>query len=494
MEDFHRNNFIMIIDKTLSSFLKSILPLAIMFFSKNLQSINVFQKLLIMLGIFLLIVIYQVIKWYKNLYCIHDNVIMIKEGIIFIKRKEIPFNKIQTVDISQGIKHRIFGLAQVKVDTGNSSLKKEELSFLLKKIEAENLKENIFNTNNRNTQTLSSDEVKVENEESYKTDKHIVQAKEFKVSTRELILSAITSNAVFTGVLFLASAFPFIDDYLKDFLDNTFSKASFFIENINFDEMSVGSIVLWIILILVICIVVSLIIAIITTIIKFHGFSVKRENDNLIINYGLLEKKNYIMPIKKISAIYLKQNIIKQMFKFRAIHIETVGYGNEKGESSILYPLTIGSKYSELIQGLLPEYKFDEMMTKVPKRALGRFLSMKFIVTFIISIVLTINFKYGYICFLSVPFFTLLGYLQYKNSAIGKSSDLLCISNNSFTKVTSIIPINKIQSIVTENNYFQKRKMLFNLEVSIQGNNLGTAIKIKNLSLELRDELELLLT
>ena len=430
-----------------------------------------------MLGIFLLIVIYQIIKWYKDLYCIKDNLIMIKEGIIFVKRKEIPFNKIQTVDISQGIMQRIFGLALVKVDTGNSSVKKEELSFLLKKTEAENLKNNIFNVKDKNTQILSNEEVKIENEESYKTNNAISHSKEFKVSTKELIFSAITSNAIFTGILFLASSFPFIDDYLKDFLDNIFSKTSLFVENINFNEMSVGSIILWSILILVIYIIVSVIIAIITTLIKYYGFSVKRENDNLIINYGLLEKKNYIMPIKKISAIYLKQNIIKQIFNFRSIHIETIGYGNENGESSILYPLTIGSKYSELIEELLPEYNFNEMMTRVPKRALVRFLSLKFIVTLIISIIFTINFKYGYICFISVPFFILVGYLQYKNSAIGKNSELLCISNSSFTKVTSIIPVNKIQSVVTENSYFQKRKVLFNLEVSIQGNNFGTAIK-----------------
>lgn len=487
MEDFHRNNFITIIDKTLVSFLKSVLPLAIMLFSKNSQLINTFQKLLIILGVFLLIVFYQTIKWYKDLYCIKNNVIMVKEGLIFINRKEIPFNKIQTVDISQGIKHRVFGLSLVKVDTGNSTIQKEELSFLLKKTEAENLKNNIFAIKNRDAQILSSDE------ETYKGYKDVCQSKEFMVSTRELILSAITSNAVFTGILFLASAFPFIDDYLKDFLENIFSKSSFFVENINFDKLGIGSIVLWIILILVIYIIVSLIVAVITTLIKFHGFSVKRENDNLIIKYGLLEKKNYIMPIKKISAIYLKQNVIKQIFKMRAIHIETVGYGNEKGESSILYPLTVGSKYSSLIEELMPEFKFNEVMTKVPKRSLIRFLNLKFIFTFILSIIFTINFKYGYICFLSVPLFTLVGYLQYNNSAIGKNSDLLCISNNSFTKVTSIIPLNKIQSTITENSYFQKRKFLFNLEVSIQGNNLGTSIKVKNLSLEIRNELELLL-
>ena len=45
MEDFHRNNFITIIDKTLTSFLKSIVPLAMMFFSKNSQSINIFHKI-----------------------------------------------------------------------------------------------------------------------------------------------------------------------------------------------------------------------------------------------------------------------------------------------------------------------------------------------------------------------------------------------------------------------------------------------------------------
>jgi len=486
MEGFHRNNFIVVVDNTVSTMLKGIVPLAIMFFSKNSQEINIFQKLLIMLGIFLFIVIYQIIRWYKKLYCIKDNIIMVKEGIVFVKRKEIPFNKIQTVDISQGIKHRIFDLALVKIDTGNSSVKKEELSFLLKKDEAENLKNNIFNMKDKNTQKLSNEE------KSCKSDKFLSNSKELKVSNRELILSALTSSAVFTGIFFLFSVFVIIDDYLKDFLTDVFSETSFFVENITFKDMGVASMALWITLIFIIYIIFSATIAIITTIIKFYGFAVKREKNNLIINYGLFEKKNYTMPIKKISAIYLKQNIIKQIFNFRSIHIETVGYGNEKGESSILYPLSIGSKYSELIEELLPEYNFNEVMTKVPKRALVRFLNLKCIFTLIISIIFTMNFKYGYICFVSVPFSILLGYLQYMNSAFGKNSELVCISNKGFTKVTSIIPVNKIQSVVTEKSYFQNRKKLFNLEVSIQGNNFGTAIKIKNLSTELRKEFEML--
>lgn len=493
MNNFHRNHFITIIDKTFSSFFKSFLPLVIIIFSKDTRTLSFSSKLLIMLGIFLIIALYQIIKWFNDFYCIQDNLIMIKKGLLFVKQKEIPFNKIQTVDISQGIKHRIFGLALVKVDTGNSSIKKEELSFVLKKAEAENFKNDIFSVKNNNSAELCNEEVKIIDKENNSTSTPLSSSKEFKVSTKELTLSALTSNGIFAGIVFLFSAYAILDDYIKDFLENTLKKASNTVKSINFQSMSLTYLVLWIILLIIIYITFSFIISIISTIIKYHGFSVKRENDNLIISYGLLEKKNYIMPIKKISAVYLKQNVIKQLLGFRALHIETVGYGNEKGESSILYPLTVGSRHNNLMEELLPEFSFNEAMIKVPTRALGRFIKLKFIFTLAISIILTLNFKYGYICFLSVPFFLLIGYLQYRNSAIGKGSNLLCISNKSFTKVISIIPVNKLQSVKTENNYFQKRKDLFNLEVSIQGNHFGTAIKIKNLSSELRNELELLI-
>src|SRR5690606_28173154 len=60
-------------------------------------------------------------------YWFEDDELRIESGLFVKKKRYIPFDRIQSLDYTEGIFHRPFGLVKVKVETaGGSSMKKAE--------------------------------------------------------------------------------------------------------------------------------------------------------------------------------------------------------------------------------------------------------------------------------------------------------------------------------------------------------------------------------
>ena len=68
------------------------------------------------------------VAWYFTRFVIDDEELRIETGVIFKKSTKIPFERLQSVDIIQPLVARIFGLAELRLDAGNSSTKLRYLS------------------------------------------------------------------------------------------------------------------------------------------------------------------------------------------------------------------------------------------------------------------------------------------------------------------------------------------------------------------------------
>ena len=63
------------------------------------------------------------VAWYFTRFVIDDEELRIETGAIFKKSTKIPFERLQSVDIIQPLAARMFGLAELRLDAGNSTTK-----------------------------------------------------------------------------------------------------------------------------------------------------------------------------------------------------------------------------------------------------------------------------------------------------------------------------------------------------------------------------------
>jgi putative membrane protein len=516
MKEFKRNHILTVVDDFISALVKSIIPLFILFAGRlrekdgNHWESSVAKAVLAV--ILLIMAMLAFLKWYRNVYSIDQNFIATRRGLFVVKRREIPFNKIQTIHLSQNILHRIFGLAELKIDTGNSSGDDAEVSIRIGKREAERIRETILGSRERNGSpempeaagdagtgrtgavpglygAAAADRTENRAAMPESSPGRALPALSKRIALKALLLSGITSNAVLAGVAFLASVYGLLNDYLSSLLGNRIAELEHYFESLDYGSMALSRIILLIGSAFLVFLLFSFVMSILGTVIKYYGFTVERDKRNISITYGLFEKKNYCIPVKKIKAVYTRQNLLRQLAGLYTIHIESIGYGNEKGEEAILFPIADARKRAEVFRELVPEYLFEEETEHVPRIALGRFIRSYSLFPLLVCIALTALFRLGWLSFLLMPVLILAGILEYRNSAIGVNDRLVCLSGGAFSKSVSFIALPDIQSVTERSNFLQRRKGLFNYMVSIQSNLFGKTIQVKNLSVQMKEKL-----
>ncbi|MCY6483137.1 PH domain-containing protein [Clostridium aestuarii] len=404
------------------------------------------------------------LEWYKTIYYFNEKSIFYQNGIVNITKREVPLSKINTIDMSQGIFERIFKLTRIKIDTGNVKNDESEICLTVSSKRASEIKNILIDKEN----------------EQINTDKE----KEYKLNLKSLIIYSLISNAILKGLGLIWIFNKFLDD-IKKFIK--FDILHYF-KDIKLEE--VNNKILGIIIFIMGIIIISICLSIIYNCFKYYNFKTFLEENKLNVSYGFVDRKNYSFDKKKIKGVHIKQNFLMQILNMGTIEIESIGYGDKKGEKAILYPICNEKFQKEIISELLPEFCFTEQIYKSPTSACVRFILKKIIFSSIIFVFLIYKFKYAYVGLVLLIFVLILGYMQYKNTAIGISDTLVYMSYNGFYKTKSIIKISAVQSSTISFDYFQKRMGLCDYTINIFGVFFGKNIKVKNMRYELIESIK----
>ncbi len=441
-------------------------------------------------ALFLFLLIFAVLSWKNTFYYVENGVLFYQKGVLSKSKQGIGIDKITTINENQELIERIFRLSTFKVDAG-SATKGNEIKLTISKKEAEVLKEKLgkskLKVDSQEATLGESDEPignhPIENkaagyDESYD---HQSMKTEYRVSVKELILYAITSNSLFAGLIFLLAVWQFIEDipFVKNFIEGP---AGIWI-NQHFDAtvkgLSVPAIIGVVLFVIFAYLFFSFLISIIVAVVKYYDFTVSRQGDKIKITYGLLEKKKYDLSANKITALYLNYGLIGQFYKIGELKIESIGYGDEKGEAAILYPILRDNKRIEILKALLPEYAFEDATCKPPKRALKSFVMKYTGVPFIIAIILSFTVPYGVFSWFIVALFSVSGFVNYKKTRISRTSDQFVMMGGVLGKWIAVIKSPHIQAIITKQSIFQKQNGLIHLEYSYQSNNFGKKLGVQ---------------
>lgn len=423
------------------------------------------------IGVLLFILlIFAFLSWKNTYYYVENDVLFYQKGVLSKSKQGISIEKITTINENQELIERIFQLSTFKVDAG-SVTKGNEIKLTISKKEAEILKEELgksdFSIENKPADYMGEDNNKTE----------------YHISTKELIMYAITSNSFFAGLIFILAVWQFIEDipFMQNFIEGP--AGSWVNQHLDsvVKGLSVPAIITAVLFILFAYIFFSFLISIVIAVVKYYDFTVSRQDDKIEITYGLLEKKRYHLSADKITALYLKHGLIGQFYKIGELKIESIGYGDEKGEAAILYPVIKDDKRVGILKALLPEYAFQDAICKPPKRALRSFLIKYASIPCIIAMILSFTVPYGAFSWIAVVLFCLTGFVSYKKTRISRTADQFVMMGGVLGKWTTVIKGAHIQAITTRQSFFQKRSGLIHLEYSYQSNNFGKKTSVQYL-------------
>lgn len=121
-----------------------------------------------------------------------------------------------------------------------------------------------------------------------------------------------------------------------------------------------------------ICTAVSFLMVLLKRFFTYYDLTAGRKGGKIFLQYGLLKKREYTIPVETVNALKIQQTMIGRIFRRYHASIECIGVGDENNETA---QLTLSLPYEEMLErvaNLLPEYEINtlEKSRPVPKKAL----------------------------------------------------------------------------------------------------------------------------
>ncbi|SDN81657.1 PH domain-containing protein [Bacillus sp. OK048] len=397
----------------------------------------------------ILIILTSNLTWMRYTYRLEDNELRIEYGVFVRKKRYIPMERIQSIDISEGILQRICGMVKVQIETAGGSGKDEAEAVLaaITKEEARIIQEYVT----ASKENPAMQEVGVVQETRNQTI--------YKITPSQLILLSLTSGGVGVVISAVLALLSQLDDLIP------FGRLFRGVE-----QWAVGNIILIAILVFA-GFVVAWILALIGTMLKYANFNVIKTDHDLIISQGLLEKRQITIPLKRIQSVRIDENIVRQWLGYGSVIVESAGgsASNKEGSKVLLLPLVKIHTIEQILKPYLIDYQWNPTFTPVPKRAMSRYILRSWLVIGPI-VVITIAFLkvWGLISLVFLGLFTIWGLLKYKDAGWSFNHEQLNLRYRTIVRTTVFIKKNKIQSLDMRESYFQSRKRLATLEAFVK--------------------------
>jgi putative membrane protein len=416
-----------------------------------------------------------VAEWHRFYYWVEEGELRIENGVFVRQRRFIPQERIQTIDTSEGIIQRIFGLVKVQVETAGGGTEAEAVLSAVTKEEAERLRDALLKKNSAIGMVDEQVEVMDGNLGALMVEETEISKPTYTISWKALFLVGTTSGGigvVLSAVVAFVSQFDQFIPYedVVDRFDLVLQTSVYFIASVAFFVL-----------------LLSWLISIAMTMIKYGNFTVIKQGDELLISRGIIEKRQLTIPLGRIQAIRISQNLLRQPFGLATVYVESAGGagGKESDFSTILFPLVNVKEVDGLLQKFTPEYNMQKQIQPLPKRSLPRYLIRMIIPALLISSVAAYFFQpYGFFAFILVGLAGALGYGQYRAGGWNIRGSQLQLSYRLVNKNIVLVHKKRVQAFEWKESEFQKRRHLQTIYASIKSSVSSKSFRVVDVEKE----------
>jgi putative membrane protein len=282
------------------------------------------------------------ITWYFTRFVIDDEELRIESGAIFKKSTKIPFERLQSVDIIQPLAARIVGLAELRLDAGNSSTKLRYLS----RGKASRLRDYLLTR--AHGQQASIRELDQQAAASIFTDLGVADRPLVQVSPQRLILSFLLSTewiipAAITIIILVVTAALAATPY------------------------ALGGLI---------PLLIGMLTLVWRRVIGMFNFTLAESPRGLRVTRGLTNLTSQSVPIDRIQGVKTSQPLLWGPLGWYRVDVDILGYthddsdNNESNASSVLLPVATLDEVELAVGRALPGFDLDAIeLHPSPKRA-----------------------------------------------------------------------------------------------------------------------------
>ncbi|MUT68629.1 PH domain-containing protein [Paenibacillus sp. NEAU-GSW1] len=348
--------------------IKGLIPLAVLTLLRGADWMNMYWYAGFGAAVVLLI-LYGFFDWRNYTYALANDRIVIRKGVLFRDEKTIYFGKIHSVNIEQPFVQRILGVAQLKIETPGGNKKADGILSALSVKDAEQLRVQLLNRKGKaeTDESVLSGNPAADAQPKMHTQAAVPAVAEasspsYRLHGGQLLLAALTSMNFGLVAAFVAGLYSFADDVIE------LIAPDHFYENIAKESVSLLPSGAAIVLLAAGALIVAWLLSMLLFFVKFAGFEVKKEGRRVSISYGLLDKKTHVFDPRKVQAVLVQENVLRQLAGYAQIQLQVVS--SDKNEKLCLHPFIPIARLQEVLDEFVPQIKAHSVAAQAPARAL----------------------------------------------------------------------------------------------------------------------------
>ena len=368
----------------------------------------------------------------------------IQSGVLSRREREIPFERIQNVDIAQNVVQRSFGIAEVRLETAGGGESEARLRYV-DRGEATRLQELVSERKNEGTERDpgASDDIL------------------FELDDRELgILGVTSANFQIFGLVVLAMV--------------VFGSAGARQTELAAGEVPQPRMALLLLLgpaLAAVSLVVLWILSGVRSVLRYYGFRLLRHGDELRYERGLFQRYNGTIPLSKVQTLMIRENVLARTAGYANLVIEKAGYapgqGNDSVESAV--PIAKRDHVFELANTIenLGDIEFERPPKRARRRYLGRYTAMVAVIVGIAGLyhLASGNLPDWYYAAVLLVLVPPAAHLKWTHLGYYHDDRHIVTRVGFWTRRTTVVPYYRVQTVADSQNVFQRRRDLATLVV-----------------------------
>lgn len=422
---------------------------------------------------------YEVAYYRRFAYELTADTLDISSGVISRREREIPYRRIQNVDVSQSVFQRALGIAAVDLETAGGSSTEGSIRFV-KPDEATRLRREV----QRRKSGSSGGEADGTAGDDEAADRGAVGPEEeelFAISPGELALvGALSFDGRLIGLLaFLSSgSVPVLSGFIPEASAAALTATAI---------VAVGGLFL-----------VSWVLGAGVAFSNYYGFRLSRAGDELRYERGLFRRYSGSIPTEKVQTLTISDNPAKRALGYASLSIETAGYApgqSGDGGSQAAVPIATTDRVYRLAHEV--ESFGAPTFSRPPKRIRWRYVFRYAIaVAVLVGIAFAIDWYvtpdlpwYGpAVLLLAVP---PAAHLKWKHRGYWLGDDHLLTRNGFWSRTVTVVPYYRIQTVIDSRTVFQRRWDVATIVADTAGSSSLAGTSAAAVDFELDEAIEL---
>lgn len=409
------------------------------------------------------------INWRRFTYEVTDSELVIERGLLNRTRRSIPLERIQDVGIEQGPLSRIFGLAEVRVETGGGD-KDEAVLDSVSLAEAARLRGALRGAPARPMVGLDTgaDAPPVED----------VLTDVFAMSPGRVLLLGLFSfslvwiAALATGIQFLGDAMGFGWDEIADMAKSAQGEVQ---SRLNY---STGFGLFGLVVVL------GVVTGVARTVLREWNFKLRAGIGRFRRTRGLLTRSEVVVAMRRIQLALIQRGPFRGLLGWNALSVQTLGGSNDPSGRQVLAPLAREHEVAAIVaRAGLPPFERLPLRPVAPAHILRALvLAVPLPLGVIAAALLLTPFAWLGLILTLPPVLTALLQRRYHRYALRNAS--LQVMRGVLAQRDWIVPVDNVQVVTIRQGLIQRWLGLVTIDVDTAGASLTSTPAVVDVALE----------